>query len=69
MGYLAMIGLMRGARIVMTDSGGMQEETTGLGVPCLTFAPRPNAQSPLLKAPILWSASARMTSSRQQAKF
>jgi UDP-N-acetylglucosamine 2-epimerase (non-hydrolysing) len=36
-GYLAMIGLMRGARIVMTDSGGMQEETTGLGVPCLTL--------------------------------
>ncbi len=37
MGYLAMIGLMRSARLVMTDSGGMQEETTGLGVPCLTL--------------------------------
>lgn len=36
-GYLSMIGLMRGARLVMTDSGGMQEETTGLGVPCLTL--------------------------------
>lgn len=36
-GYLSMIGLMRSARIVMTDSGGMQEETTGLGVPCLTL--------------------------------
>lgn len=37
MGYLSMIGLMRSARLVMTDSGGMQEETTGLGVPCLTL--------------------------------
>jgi UDP-N-acetylglucosamine 2-epimerase (non-hydrolysing) len=36
-GYLSMIGLMRSARLVMTDSGGMQEETTGLGVPCLTL--------------------------------
>jgi UDP-N-acetylglucosamine 2-epimerase (non-hydrolysing) len=36
-GYLSMIGLMRNARMVMTDSGGMQEETTGLGVPCLTL--------------------------------
>ena len=30
-------GLMRSARLVITDSGGMQEETTGLGVPCLTL--------------------------------
>ncbi|MGO8779175.1 MAG: non-hydrolyzing UDP-N-acetylglucosamine 2-epimerase [Rhodomicrobium sp.] len=34
--YLQTIGLMREARFVITDSGGVQEETTALGVPCLT---------------------------------
>ena len=34
--YLKIIGLMRDAKIVITDSGGIQEETTALGVPCLT---------------------------------
>ncbi|MBT0960613.1 non-hydrolyzing UDP-N-acetylglucosamine 2-epimerase [Denitromonas iodatirespirans] len=36
-GYLEMLGLMAGARLVLTDSGGIQEETTALGVPCLTM--------------------------------
>lgn len=35
--YLQMLGLMRRARMVLTDSGGMQEETTALGIPCLTL--------------------------------
>ncbi|MCB1866715.1 MAG: UDP-N-acetylglucosamine 2-epimerase (non-hydrolyzing) [Chromatiales bacterium] len=36
-GYLEMLGLMREARVVLTDSGGIQEETTALGVPCITL--------------------------------
>jgi UDP-N-acetylglucosamine 2-epimerase (non-hydrolysing) len=36
-GYLDFIALEAGARLVMTDSGGIQEETTVLGVPCLTL--------------------------------
>lgn len=44
-GYLQMIGLMRDARVVLTDSGGIQEETTGLGVPCLTL--RDNTERPI----------------------
>lgn len=36
-GYLEMLGLMCDARVVFTDSGGIQEETTALGVPCVTL--------------------------------
>jgi len=44
-GYLEMLGLMSAARVVMTDSGGIQEETTALGVPCLTL--RDNTERPI----------------------
>jgi UDP-N-acetylglucosamine 2-epimerase (non-hydrolysing) len=37
LGYLEMLGLMQAARLVLTDSGGIQEETTALGVPCITL--------------------------------
>ena len=40
-----MLGLMAGARMVLTDSGGLQEETTALGVPCLTL--RENTERPI----------------------
>ena len=44
-GYLEMLGLMQGARVVLTDSGGVQEETTALAVPCLTM--RENTERPI----------------------
>ena len=37
LGYLDFLRLMAGANFVMTDSGGIQEETTVLGIPCLTL--------------------------------
>lgn len=45
LGYLEMLGLMHQARLVLTDSGGIQEETTALGVPCLTL--RENTERPI----------------------
>ena len=45
LGYLEFLGLMSAARLVLTDSGGIQEETTILGVPCLTL--RPNTERPI----------------------
>jgi UDP-N-acetylglucosamine 2-epimerase (non-hydrolysing) len=44
-GYFEMLGLMANAKLVMTDSGGIQEETTVLGVPCLTL--RDNTERPI----------------------
>lgn len=37
LGYVDMLALVRGAALVLTDSGGLQEETTALGVPCITL--------------------------------
>jgi UDP-N-acetylglucosamine 2-epimerase (non-hydrolysing) len=37
LGYLEMLSLLMSARVVLTDSGGIQEETTALGVPCITL--------------------------------
>ncbi len=40
LGYLDFVALVSRARVVLTDSGGLQEETTALGVPCLTLRER-----------------------------
>ena len=45
LGYLDFVALMSRARLVLTDSGGIQEETTMLGVPCLTL--RQNTERPV----------------------
>ncbi|MCB1797319.1 MAG: UDP-N-acetylglucosamine 2-epimerase (non-hydrolyzing) [Gammaproteobacteria bacterium] len=45
LGYLQLLGLMAKARIVLTDSGGLQEETTALGIPCVTL--RENTERPI----------------------
>jgi UDP-N-acetylglucosamine 2-epimerase (non-hydrolysing) len=45
LGYVEFLSLVRGATLVVTDSGGIQEETTVLGVPCLTV--RPNTERPI----------------------
>ncbi len=45
LGYIDFISLVRGAAVVITDSGGIQEETTVLDVPCLTL--RPNTERPI----------------------
>lgn len=44
-GYLEMLGLVDAAALVVTDSGGLQEETSYLGVPCLTV--RENTERPI----------------------
>lgn len=43
--YAEMLDLVQGAHVVVTDSGGLQEETTALGVPCLTV--RENTERPI----------------------
>jgi UDP-N-acetylglucosamine 2-epimerase (non-hydrolysing) len=45
LGYLDFLNLYMNARFVLTDSGGLQEETTVLGIPCLTM--RPNTERPI----------------------
>jgi UDP-N-acetylglucosamine 2-epimerase (non-hydrolysing) len=45
LGYRESLGLMAASRLVLTDSGGVQEETSHLGVPCLTL--RPSTERPV----------------------
>jgi UDP-N-acetylglucosamine 2-epimerase (non-hydrolysing) len=45
LGYVEFLSLVSGSAVVVTDSGGIQEETTILDVPCLTL--RPNTERPI----------------------
>jgi UDP-N-acetylglucosamine 2-epimerase (non-hydrolysing) len=45
LGYIPFMNLVFNSRVVITDSGGIQEETTYLGIPCLTL--RPNTERPI----------------------
>jgi len=45
LGYVDFVSLLSRARLVLTDSGGLQEESTFLGVPCLTL--RDNTERPV----------------------
>lgn len=45
MGYIDFLNMVQGASVVITDSGGVQEETTYLGVPCITL--RDNTERPI----------------------
>jgi UDP-N-acetylglucosamine 2-epimerase (non-hydrolysing) len=61
LGYLEFMALVKGARAVITDSGGVQEETTLLRVPCLTL--RPNTERPIT----VTSGSNRLVTRRELA--
>ena len=45
LGYLDFLAFTSQARLIVTDSGGLQEESTALGIPCLTV--RPNTERPI----------------------
>jgi UDP-N-acetylglucosamine 2-epimerase (non-hydrolysing) len=45
LGYLDFLALTSRAQVIITDSGGLQEESTALGIPCLTM--RPNTERPI----------------------
>lgn len=61
LGYLDFLALMDSAGFVLTDSGGVQEETTYLGVPCLTA--RPNTERPVTVS----EGTNRLVDSRREA--
>ena len=61
LGYLDFLKLTHSAGLVLTDSGGIQEETTYLGVPCLTL--RPNTERPVT----ITLGTNRLVASQRQA--
>ena len=67
LGYLDFLSLLADAGAVLTDSGGIQEETTYLGIPCFTLRePTPSARSRSPPAPTPCSASTQPRSPRSQ---
>ena len=60
-GYVDMLALVKSAGLVITDSGGVQEETSFLGIPCLTV--RPNTERPIT----IGQGTNRLVASTEQA--
>ncbi len=60
LGYLEFIALEAHADLVLTDSGGVQEETTYLGIPCLTV--RPNTERPVT----IWMGTNELVESKKE---
>ena len=60
-GYVEMLALVKSAGLVITDSGGVQEETSFLGIPCLTV--RPNTERPIT----ITQGTNRLVASNEQA--
>ena len=61
LGYLETVSLVERSALVLTDSGGLQEETTVLGIPCLTA--RPNTERPVT----VTEGTNRLVASRREA--
>ena len=59
-GYFDFVSMMKNAKVVITDSGGVQEETTYLGVPCLTL--RKNTERP---STITWGTNVLVDTSKE----
>jgi UDP-N-acetylglucosamine 2-epimerase (non-hydrolysing) len=59
-GYFDFVSMMKNAKVVITDSGGVQEETTYLGVPCLTL--RKNTERP---STIAWGTNVLVDTSKE----
>ena len=56
LGYLENLALMRRATLVLTDSGGIQEETSYLSIPCLTLRENTERPATVAMAPTRWLA-------------
>lgn len=63
LGYIDFMNLVLNSKIVLTDSGGVQEETTYLGIPCLTF--RDNTERPVT----VWEGTNTLCKVDEMSKF
>src|ERR1019366_2405395 len=62
--YIEFLALQSRAQVVITDSGGIQEETTYLGVPCLTLRENRSGRSRCHSGPMFWWDAIRRNCAR-----